>query len=258
MKRIFMLLFIMLVMTGCSANVNITITPDGIQENISVTQYSDSKNTKEQIYKSYRKYMPVFANVVLSDTEPDVMQNGVKYYSRTEKDLGSGYNFNYYYKYKFNEYRNSRSVQYGFDSRTIQKSVAEKKILISTDSGGLNFFEQYGNLETVTINIKTTYKVLKNNADYVDGNVYTWVMRPNTKKGIYMELDDPNAGNSTEVTEPVTDEPTTGEKVPIKIEEEYDNEIEKIINEYPLLVGLVALLVFLLFAVIVLKISSKN
>ena len=95
-----MLLFMVVLLSGCSANVNIYVTPGGIEENIAITAYSDSTTSKQQVYSSYRKYMPSFVTTPLSDTEPDVQQSGVKYYNRIEKDLGSGYMFNYNYKFK--------------------------------------------------------------------------------------------------------------------------------------------------------------
>ena len=90
---------LMVLLTGCSANVNLTVTSSNIEEEIIIYAYSDSDTTKAQVYRSFRKYMPVFANVPLSDTEPDTKIDGVEYYTRREQDLGSGYRFNYKYKY---------------------------------------------------------------------------------------------------------------------------------------------------------------
>ncbi len=256
MKKILMLLFMVVLLSGCSANVNIYVTPGGIEENIAITAYSDSTTSKQQVYSSYRKYMPAFVTTPLSDTEPDVQQSGVKYYSRTEKDLGSGYMFNYNYKFKLEEYKNSQTVALGFDSKTIQRDTVDKNIMISTDSSGLNFFELYPSLETVTVNINSSYKVKESNADFVNGTTYSWVFRPGTKKGIYIVFDDPNGASSTTTPGESGNSDDKGVKVErVNEEEKEENPIIAFINEYPILVGLLAILVFIILLLIISKVT---
>lgn len=259
MKKIIVLLALVLLLTGCSANVNIEITSSGIEEEIIINAYSDSSTTKEQIYSSFRKYMPVFDSVPLSDTEPDTKKNGIEYYTRTQSDLGSGYQFVYKYDYKFDDYKNSRSIKQSFDSRTIQRNAVDKNIMISTDSGGLNLFDQYSNLESVTINIKTPYKVLENNANYVNGDTYTWVLRKDTKKGIYMLIDDPNAGESSEdkPVEPVGDEKPKPSPVISQKKEEKD-AVTKFFNDYPIVIGIVGILCFFILVFVLSKVSKMK
>jgi hypothetical protein len=153
MKKILILLALVVCLTGCSANVNLNISSSNINEEIIINAYSDKDNSKEQINLYFREHMPVFINVPLSDTEPDFKQSGVEYYSRLKQDLGSGYKFNYRYNYKFDDYKKARSLNLGFDSKTISKNPVDKTIMISTDSSGLNYFDNYSNLESVTINI---------------------------------------------------------------------------------------------------------
>ena len=257
MKKILMLLLLVVLLTGCSANVNLTITSTGIEEDIVVTAYSDSVTSKSQVYSSFRKYMPVFADVPLSDTEPDTKKSGIEYYTRKEQELGSGYKFSYNYIYKFDDYKNARSVKYAFDSKTIQRNTIDKNIMISTDSGGLNFFEQYSDLESVTINIKTSYKVLENNADYVNGSTYTWVLRKGTKKGIYILLNDPNA-SITNNNNNVDEEKQNNQIINISEDEEVENEVVKFANDNPILIALFGIIVFLIVLFILTKFSKTK
>ena len=258
MKKILMLSFLMIILTGCSANVNLTITSSTIEEEVIVNAYSDSTKTKEQVYSSFRKNIPAFINSPFSDTEPDVQQPGVKYYSRREQDLGSGYSFNYSYKFNFDEYKNARTVSLGFDSKTIQRNSVDKNIMISTDSSGLNYFDLYSSLDSVTINIKTPYTVLENNADIVNGNVYSWILRKGTKKSIYMLIDDPNAEvpsseNNDDKKEEVED--TKKEQVYVPKKEE-ESAIVEFFNEHPILIGIVAILAFFIIVLVVAKVSK--
>ena len=254
MKKILLLLVLVILLTGCSANVNLTVTSTNIEEEIIISAYSDSDTTKAQLYTSFRKYMPVFASVPLSDTEPDTKKDGIEYYTRREQDLGSGYKFNYKYKYKFEDYKNSRSVKLGFASRTIQRNSGEKNIMISTDSAGLKYFEQYPNLESVTINIKSSYKMLENNADYVNGNVYTWVLRKGKKKSIYLLLDDPNAKNTD--TEGKEEGEVEVKPVIDMREEKEESAFIKFVNEHPILVAVIGILGFFIILLILSKVSK--
>lgn len=252
MKKIFMLLALMVLLTGCSANVNLTVTSNSIEEEIIINAYSDSDTTKAQVYTSFRKYIPVFANVPLSDTEPDTKKDGVEYYGRREQDLGSGYRFNYKYKYKFEDYKNSRSLKFGYNSSTIQKNPVDKQIVISTEKAAINYFEQYPALETITVNIKSSYKMLKNNADFVNGNTYTWVLRKGVKKSIYLVLDNPNS-ETTETSDP--EEKPEEKPIIYTQEEEEESEFIKFVNEHPIFVAIIGILAFF---VIVLLLSKIN
>lgn len=51
------------------------------------------------------------------------------------------------------------------------------------------------------INIRTNYKVLENNADSVNGNIYTWVFNKDSNKSIDMLIDTSNSNNSFVVIE---------------------------------------------------------
>ena len=254
MKKIFMLLVLMVLLTGCSANVNISITSNNISEEIIINAYSDSDTTKDQVFKSFRSYIPVFANVPLSDTEPDTKKDGVEYYARRTEDLGSGYKFKYSYRYKFDDYKNSRSLKFGFNSSNVQKNPVDKQIVISTEKAVLNYFEQYPTLETVTVNIESSYKMINNNADFVNRNTYTWVFRKGVKKSIYLVLEDPNAeqigtGENGEGEE---------EEKPIihTLEEEEESEFIKFVNEHPILVAFIGILAFFIIVLILLKINK--
>ena len=257
MKKIIVLLALVVLLTGCSANVNIKITSSGIDEEIIINAYPDSGTTKEQLSKSFRKYMPVFNNVPLSDTEPDTNQKGVEYYIRRQNDLGSGYQFTYKYNYKFDDYKNARSVVQGFKSKIIQRNAVDKNIMISTDSSGLQYFDQYSNLETVTINIQTPYKVLKNNATYVNGNTYSWVMRRDSKNGIYMLIEDPNAGKDDD--KPVEEKPEEPSITPIvPTTEKEESAFVKFFNDNPIVIGVIGILGFFILVLILSKVSKMK
>ena len=161
MKKIILFILLTVLLTGCTAEVNIDISTDSINEQISIVAYGNNNISKEQLYSGFRKNLPVYYEDRVADMEEDVALNGVTYYNRREKDLGAGYNFIYDYKFVFGNYKKAYSLKRAFKSPLIQKSDVNKEILISTDNGGLLYFDTYPDLESVKININPEYKVKK-------------------------------------------------------------------------------------------------
>ena len=189
-KRLFILLALVFLLCGCSAEVNLTITDSKIDENITIVTFADNTTTKTMIKNGFRKYVPAFVDDVIADTEPDERVTGIRYYNFESQDLANGYKNTYSFEYRFDEFKRSRSVKEAFKSVTIQNDNVDREIMLSTDSGGIMFFNSYPKLENVKINIKTDYRVKENNADSHKDNVYTWVFTPsNNQKNIYLLLD---------------------------------------------------------------------
>ena len=263
-KRLILLIGFVFIMCGCTANVDINITHDGIEEKVSITALEDGIYTKEQIKEGFRKNVPVFYDVIVADTEADIPKNGVTYYVMNQQDLGTGYNTTYSYKFPMGQYSNSTAVKSAFRSFQLKgysKPVSSKlpeekrKITISSDITGLKVFNTYPKLENVNINIRTDYKVLESNADSEkdgifemdkiftnENGIYTWNFTSSNKKGIYMVLD-----NTLEDGEAGDPEGVNGKK----------SEKEKsFFDEHPILTGVIAIGVFLFAALILSKIKK--
>ena len=266
MKRIILLLILVVFITGCSAEVNINVSSNGIYEQVTITDNVSNGRTKEHILASYREYVPAVSKTLIADTEPDVKLEGVEYYTRALEETNTGYKVSYGYKFGFDNYKDSRSVDLGFKDAIIQRDAVDKEILLTTDSDGLKYFNMYPALSNVTINIVSTeFKVKDSNADYVNNNVYTWVLNGNTKKSVYIVFDDPNyvppvadSGNTEndDVTDKEEDNKVSNDNV--EVEEEEQSGIEKFMNENPFVVVCICLIIFLIFVMIVIKISKSK
>ena len=262
MKKIFLLILLIL-LTGCTAEVNINISPDTINEQVIITAYKNQNFSKEQIYSGFRKYVPAFYNDYIPDAEPDIKKEGVEYYYRSETDLGNGYSFFYNYSFNYGNYKNARTVKDGFKSFVIQKDVVEKHILLTTDNGGNLYFNQYPELESIKINITSSYSVKESNADYVNGNVYTWIMYPNSKKSVYLLLDYPvsddinNSNGKDEIKEDNNDnEDNDLDKNQVYSKKSDESDFSKFVNENPVLMVVVVFLGFLIIVLLVSKFSK--
>ena len=181
-----LLVVLTLMICGCTAEVNLDISDDKIKESVNITFYQNALYPKEYIKTSFRNYIPIYASDVIVDTEPDEPHSDIKYYEKTETDLGNGYLFNYKYDFDIDDYREARTVKDGFKSYSISVNRSNDTIRLSTDSEGIVYFDDYPLLEEVTINIRTDYLVEENNADSVNDNTYTWVFNRDSKKSINM------------------------------------------------------------------------
>ena len=182
---------------------------------------------------------------------------------------------------KFKEYKNASSFKNAFRSSVIQYDSYEKQILITSDSGGMVYFKNHPQLTEVKVNITVTYPVIESNADYVNGNVYTWVFTKNTNKGVYMLLEDENGrsvggvnGNGEEkkpeeekenpTPEDPNEDPTTPPGKTSEKQEKNESGIAKefkLIQEkgkkHPYVVALIAIVVFLIIIVFSMRIKKS-
>ena len=190
MKVKYLLLVILVfMMCGCTAEVNLDISDDKIKESVNITFYQNALYPKEIIKTSFRNYIPIYASDLIVDTEADEPYPDIKYYEKTETDLGDGYLFNYKYNFNIDEYREARTIKDGFKSYNVSYDNTSNTLTLSTNSGRILYFDDYPLLEEVTVNIKTDYLVEENNADSIDGNTYTWVFNKDSKKSINMIID---------------------------------------------------------------------
>ena len=185
-KKIFILTLIILMMCGCSVDVNIDISNNKIKESNDITVLENALYTKEILRTSFRDYIPIYASDLIVDTVPDKPFSDVLYYNKNTTDLGNGYRFNYSYDY-------ARTIKEGF--RDYSYTYKNDIISLSTDNKGLIYFDEYKELDEVVINIKTNYLVLENNADRVNGNTYTWTFNKDSKKSINIVIDTSESGD---------------------------------------------------------------
>ena len=188
-SKCLILVFLIFMMCGCTAEVNLDISDNKIKESVDITFYQNVLYPKDIIKTSFRNYIPVYAKDLIVDTMPDEPLDGINYYTKKETDLGNGYKFNYSYNFNINEYKNARTVKDGFRTYNISYNDDNKTINLSTSSEELLYFKDYPELEEIRINIKTDYLVKENNADEVNDNVYTWIFKKDDVKSINMLID---------------------------------------------------------------------
>lgn len=192
-KKILILILLIFMISGCSVEVNVSISDMKIKESSDITVLENALYTKEILRTSFRDYIPIYAEDLIVDTIPDQPFSGTLYYNKNTTDLENGYRFNYSYDFDIDKYGDARTIKEGF--RDYSYSYRNDIISLSTDNEGLIYFNDYPLLEEVTVNIKTDYLVEENNADSVNGNTYTWVFNKDSKKSIDIVIDTSKSGD---------------------------------------------------------------
>lgn len=183
-KKIFLMLVISIILSGCSATYNLEFSSTGIKEELIINQEKVDLNEVKGIYID----SPVDYDVIVPDDDFSKIDKSIPLYEKDFINTSNGYQVKYSYnKHSDKSLANSNIVKNGFLNAS---SVIHNNTKQLSTSNGLIAFKAYPELTDVTINIKTDYNVLNNNADLVNGNVYTWYFsKDNNNKNIYLLMD---------------------------------------------------------------------
>lgn len=160
MKKLLLVILIFLV-TGCTAQYNLTIDQSTIKENVTVV-------------------LP--KTIVTDDQLQPYLQNGNKVYpsssdsSLYKSDLtedDGNYYLAYEYSHDYEMFNQSMFVKKCYQEVSL-KSNEETISLVTSNQFNCIKMEDGAYLDNVDINITTKLKVKSHNADKVNGNTYTW------------------------------------------------------------------------------------
>ena len=184
MKRIYILLIIVLFLTGCSSVVNIAIDKNSVTETVNI---SESNLSRYNAIKNWNG----FPAPLYYDQELDApmwmpsreKENGVSYYDVVSDDQNHSLKITGNFKLK--EHTRSYLVRHCFRFYNV---ITEGQRTIFSTSKGLTC--SYRNFSIV---VSTPYVVINNNADGVDkdNNTFTWNINNSNYRdvGLYMEVD---------------------------------------------------------------------
>ena len=194
------LVLLIFIMCGCTAEVNFDISDNKIKESVDIIFYQNALYPKKVIKTSFSNYIHIYAKDLIVHTIPDEPLNNINYYKKRETDLGNGYKFNYSYNFNINEYKEARTIKNAFISYDVSYNEDDNIISVFTDNEELLYFKDYPELEEVKINIKTNYLVKEENADSINDNIYTWVFKKDEVKSINLVIDTSKVINNINYT----------------------------------------------------------
>lgn len=176
-----LLLFLLILLTGCEAEYNIEINNNiNLKETINIIEKDETKfNEKSDIlYKlTPKEYLEtnlkwptqVYQNDEVNPYEPIKLDN-TKYYTKTDISNYNMLGISYSYNHNQNRYNNTDIINKCYN---IKYSKNNDNVSFET-IGEFKCFDEYKLLDKVIINLNTTCKVNKENADKKDKNKYIW------------------------------------------------------------------------------------
>lgn len=174
LKIIIILFAFNFILTGCSIQYNLNINEKTINENFNIVdeELTDTDNTNKMIEEELAIPRPSIRGEY-DNPYSMVEVEGVSYYKKNVINNNSSKGINYLFDFNFSDFSNSAAFRTCYQEINI-----ENKDLIFSLSTSPKFFcyEIFEQLDTVSVNITTKYKVISNNADTVKGNKYTWII----------------------------------------------------------------------------------
>lgn len=177
MKKIILLAFIGFILSGCTANYEITINGDKIEEKLTLIEtnkaiFDSVTDTGWTIRESFESLLDKdeFGSEdysVKSLTNDD--QLGIEYTSKSASSI-----------------LNSSIINQCYTNPTV--NIDENIVTINTGSD-FECYEFYDNLESVRVIFKTNHEVISANADEVENGSYIWNITKDGNKRIEISYD---------------------------------------------------------------------
>lgn len=195
MKKILILLILMISLTGCEAVYNLDINNNTFTEELVLTTNDKSSKSQKTVNVALKSKIPVDDNYY--KPEVNFKQNNLKYYQISKIDTDNKLGARYKANLTKEEYPTSTLVKEHFPNFKLN----ETGNIISLNLGKKgNIFDNYPDLDKLTINITINNKVTKHNADGVNNNIYTWNLTKDNynKKEIYLNYNKNEKHSETE------------------------------------------------------------
>ena len=176
MKKKYLILILVLFLTGCSAEYNLKISNDNFKENIS---FVVEKQNIQQLTNDGIELDDQLTPFINEKTE--AVMDESKFYKKKVKEDD---NFTYVdmkYNYDEIEFGKSSSINLCFEYPELDFS-SNYYIHLQGE-----FYCLYS--DSIDIKIETNNKVYSNNADEVSGNVYIWHVNENNKDFVDIEIE---------------------------------------------------------------------
>lgn len=164
LKKVLLICFVFC-LTGCDVEYNLSIDQNFMTENVNFMTENTTQNKTE-----LEKYLRVKHQAYF-----DMDSSSTNNYEQKEISEDDKIGVNFYYKFKNTDLQNSSLLNYCYYKKSISK-VNDEVIIYTDGKTKCMYVNGEKNFDSLTINIKTNYKVLENNADKVENNIYTWII----------------------------------------------------------------------------------
>lgn len=182
-RKILTLIIFLILLTGCTSNVNITITPTVIKEDFTILEEKNIIYDGQTIDKDWNLRKRNF------EWEHD------GYYSIKDISENNMIGREYSFETDYDKWKDLSLLRKCYNGITIEKK--QKRVYINTSEVN-QCIKLYGNSE-INVNIITNNRVTNNNADKIENDVYTWIINDNNyqNKPISIAIDFSKASESS-------------------------------------------------------------
>ena len=171
-KNILYLALLLFLLTGCSAEYNLTIANDSYKEELNVDNVKIDNISDLILPLDYE----------IDEYDIDMVKPGDDGFYSAKLDK-NGYSL--FHTFNYNSFIKSTLLNSCYDRVDVVKN--SKKIYIST-VGSFRCYDNY-KVDDIKVNVISKYKLVDTNADSIKNNVYSWnINRDNLDKGIYIEF----------------------------------------------------------------------
>lgn len=177
MKKTILLITLIFMLTGCEAVYNLNIDGNSFKEEMILTTNDITAKNKKSVDVALKSNIPI----IFENYKPEVnfKQNDFKYYTISKVETNNEIGVKYEAEFTKENYADSTIVKTHVPTFKLTESGNIMRLTVSKKR---SIFENYPDLDKVTINITTNHKVTKQNADGVSGNTYTWTLTKDNYK----------------------------------------------------------------------------
>lgn len=178
-KKYILLVSFMTLLTGCTATYNLKISDNTIVEKISL---SEKKNLIDQEIADEQ-----LENLFSNST------SNLKKYNVTKEENKENIIYNLsqtYFLSDMDSVNNIRVIKECFDAYNIvYLDDSQTSFILQTSKGFHCLNYDYNEIDSVDINIEIDNEVINNNADKINGNIYSWHIDKNNYADKYISLE---------------------------------------------------------------------
>lgn len=209
-RKSIMLLFLILILTGCSVDYNLTIDDNTIKETTIFNGESNGQYTKDYMYSLYEEKESIYYDEetttcddpdAISCDDTSLINDDNTYYEKSIIDNGNSYTATYNANYSFSDYKRSRLLNSAY--KTVSTGYDGNDNTYFIIANNLIAFKNIEFLNRINININLKgYKVVEGNYHEHSGSNYKWYFDRNTTNNqIYIKYQ--KANNDNQITEPI-------------------------------------------------------
>ena len=164
MKKILFTILTLLLLTGCEVTYNLDL--DNMKE------VTSARSINSEMYNVYNTKPIPLSKYVSIPSETDSKDDSAEYYNVKDISDSNYYGLELTGVFKNVSIADSSILSYGVGNVDISD---DNKFSVNI-SKPIKLFNQFSDLDKIVLNIKCSGESIKNNADEVNGDVYTWII----------------------------------------------------------------------------------